>query len=142
MSAAQQHREHIEFARRCERRRQTPLVIRLSRAELARRGDLIDLTVDDKGGKAMLMSPLVRKMFDTGIVRIDLDPIVVALRRRHGIQLGQDAAKTTNTSSTLVEFPCMYALQDWLEDQPVLKITVDDCPAAELDMMSMRSYIL
>lgn len=135
--SALQHHAHIVFARECECMRSTPLTVELQTKDLMDVGGFIDMIVKNDAGAVLIKSVLTNKLAEHGIVRIDLEPVIRVIRKHRDLELGPISNKRRLRT---IEFPCLYAFQDWIETNPSMFVTVDNKPVVELDLMTMRSY--
>ena len=119
--------------------RATPLKVALLTSDLANMGGLIDITIHSRAGSVITPSTLTRTLAANGIVRIDLEPVVRSIRNRRGIEVNSDASERQRCA---IEFPCIYAFQDWLEANPSILVTVDSKRVAEMDLLTMRTYMV
>lgn len=138
MSAAQQHREHIEFARLCQERRAAPLRIELLADDLQRHGDSVHISVEsDEGAPILIESPLVKQLARVGTVTVELEPLVSIVRAR------RDVGKRIDSKGHAIPLvmPCLYAFQDWLEAQPTLVLSLEQQAVAQIDLVTMRGTV-
>lgn len=140
MSALQQYADHIGFVRLWERNRDSHIEVRLVSSDLKRLSVVIDLTLESLEGKPLTSLALVEKIAQSGFVRIDLEPILTALRDRFEVAI--DPFESQDNTPHLLSFPCLYAFQDWLHTSPHIRVMLDGKSVAELNMFSMRCHMV
>ena len=99
-------------------------------------GDVINITVKDVSDAVYIASPLVRAVKQYSVARIDTEPLFEKIRKSFRVE-----KRALIPNKIDIEFPCLYAFQEWLFTQPLLIILVDSKPVVELDMVKMRPFI-